>query len=596
MLVDVVKGLQVIAKGKVAIVTRAVDAECVEVFIVSTSKTETVSLQDVEFLRPANRANIVPANLLSAQEISADEMQEANRRFDVLSRLQIGSLSVAEASVELEVAPSHLYKLLQQYDKDVGPIGLVRKTRGPKKGLSRFPAEVEELINLSIKKFKNHEAINFSTVWDDVQVSCMEKGVQPPSQRTISRRIRSVLSARKITQLKEGKAVAAQKHDARPGKLLGGKPLELVQMDHTLVDVILLANNRRDVIGRPWLTVVLDVNTRVLLGYYLSLHAPSAISIASAMAHAVLMKHDFLERLDLENYSYPFFGLPQMVYMDNAGEFTSPKFLAALDRALIAYEHRPPGKKHFGGHVERYIGTMMHETHLLSGTTMSDPRARKDLSRCAEPTMTFKEYSRWFCLQVIKYHNTVHSGLGMSPTEAWQNYYGSAGIAPYPPIVTDPHQFRLGFMPSDTRNVRPCGIEFKGKVYWDPLLEPYVGTKKAIFKYDPFSLSQIWLRVDGSYMPVPFSDLSESELTLEEYRAGLYFSGRGIPGTFTDPVVVESYRESEEVVKESKKLTARAKACQEEYDLAQPLSTKIPDAKNIDYSQPPALFKSERPK
>ncbi|MFP3498817.1 integrase, partial [Pseudomonas sp. SIMBA_059] len=78
-----------------------------------------------------------------------------------------------------------------------------------------------------------------------------------------------------------------------------------------------------------------------------------------------------------------------MVYMDNAKEYRSHKYLSSLDRAHIGYDHRPLGKKHFGGHVERLIGTMMNKVHLLSGSTMSNTVVRKRLARDRKPTQTF---------------------------------------------------------------------------------------------------------------------------------------------------------------------------------------------------------------
>ncbi|MGO8847950.1 MAG: hypothetical protein ACLQFI_22030, partial [Methylocella sp.] len=39
---------------------------------------------------------------------------------------------------------------------------------------------------------------------------------------------------------------------------------------------------------------------------------------------------------------------------------------------------RPPGTPHFGGHIERLIGTQMGAVHLLPGTTQSNPSERGD--------------------------------------------------------------------------------------------------------------------------------------------------------------------------------------------------------------------------
>ena len=50
----------------------------------------------------------------------------------------------------------------------------------------------------------------------------------------------------------------------------------------------------RQAIGRPWLTVAIDVYSRMICGYYLSLDSPSEISVAMCIAHCVLPKEEWL--------------------------------------------------------------------------------------------------------------------------------------------------------------------------------------------------------------------------------------------------------------------------------------------------------------
>ena len=53
-------------------------------------------------------------------------------------------------------------------------------------------------------------------------------------------------------------------------------PLSVVQIDHTLVDIILVDPIDRLPIGRPYLTIAIDVYSRCIAGFILSLEAPSA--------------------------------------------------------------------------------------------------------------------------------------------------------------------------------------------------------------------------------------------------------------------------------------------------------------------------------
>jgi len=61
-----------------------------------------------------------------------------------------------------------------------------------------------------------------------------------------------------------------------------------VQADHTRVDLMLVDTATRAPLGRPWLTLVLDVCTRCVLGLHVAFDAPSSAGVAHDMAQAVL--------------------------------------------------------------------------------------------------------------------------------------------------------------------------------------------------------------------------------------------------------------------------------------------------------------------
>jgi putative transposase len=57
-------------------------------------------------------------------------------------------------------------------------------------------------------------------------------------------------------------------------------PLDLMQIDHTLVDVIIVDEEDRLPIGRPWLTLAIDIASRAVAGFTVSLDPPSTVSVA----------------------------------------------------------------------------------------------------------------------------------------------------------------------------------------------------------------------------------------------------------------------------------------------------------------------------
>jgi putative transposase len=601
MPIKITPGMQVVAKGKVSIIQKAVDYSTMEVLFVSSGEVQVVKLDDIEFITQPDEDGLVSLSAQLARNATLEDLEKAATRFQVIKQVIQGEITPLNAATELGVTKNHLYKLKKNYEEQIGSISMLPDKRGRKSGSTLLSEDVEKIISSSIEKIYTTRGITFSAVWKEVEITCTEKCLPVPSRQAVTSRIKSTLPESERDRITLGSDAANQKHQARPGKLKTEYPLARVEMDHTLVDILLLADDRIHIIGRPWLTVVVDVYSRVLLGYYLSLHVPSAVSVACALTHAVLRKDAFVKTLGLKVDDFPFNGVPAVIYMDNAAEFRSVKLQTGCHLFGIDAQYRPIGKKHYGGRVERLIGTMMtSKVHFLKGSTMSNAVARRNLNSEKQATMTFSEFYAWFAREVILYNCTVHSELKVSPKKIWMNHFAPTGGSPFPPQVTDPHQFKLHFMPEETRAIQPGGIEFKNRYYWDPVLTEFVGMKHVLVKYDPFSMRQIWVKIEGVFYAIGTSDLTLPDLTYEEYRASKFYALPVHAGSLDYPEATSHYREKQKIEVNSKKLTklarrklAAAKAYVSAYpgsatDNAQKLKKERPN-----YSKIPSKFKSE---
>ena len=299
------------------------------------------------------------------------------------------------------------------------------------------------------------------------------------------------------------------------------KPLELFQIDHTLADLILVDELERKPIGRPWLTLVIDVATRMIAGFHLSLDAPSATSVALAISHAVLPK-TWLQSPAGEPRQWPIAGLPLIVHLDNAKEFHS----LALERGCrehgISLKFRPPLRPHFGGHIERLIGTLMGEVHLLPGTTFSSIEKRGEYSSERKASLTLREFEQWLTVQIVDiYHQRIHRGIGTSPLAAWNTAIaGNAAGILHP---ANAEKFYIDFLPGETRLIRRDGIQLFNIHYWESALSPIAGRSKQkyLIRYDPRDLSHIYVKdTDGAcYIKVPYRDISHPAITQNERRS-----------------------------------------------------------------------------
>ncbi|WP_437412692.1 hypothetical protein [Sinorhizobium meliloti] len=53
---------------------------------------------------------------------------------------------------------------------------------------------------------------------------------------------------------------------AVPGVFAASRPLQVVQVDHTKADIFVVDEETRQPIGRPWLTLAMDVCSRMVTG------------------------------------------------------------------------------------------------------------------------------------------------------------------------------------------------------------------------------------------------------------------------------------------------------------------------------------------
>ncbi|MBV9489902.1 MAG: transposase, partial [Verrucomicrobia bacterium] len=340
--------------------------------------------------------------------------------------------------------------------------------------------------------------------------------------RTVKRRIEAI-DARERARKRAGTKAARDRF--RPTRVLSTAdllPLERVQIDHTQADVVVVDERDRLPIGRPWLTLAVDVASRAVLGFSLSLEEPSTLSVALTLAQAVLPKELWLADREVE-VPWPMWGLPELLQLDNAPEFHSRALVRGAQEYGIRLEYRPPTTPHFGGHIERLIGTTMGAVHLLPGSTFSNVAAKGDYPSEKAAALTLVELERWLALQVGGvYHQQVHSSLLQPPAAAWQDGLTRRRQAPRQPV--DAQTFFLDFLPEEWRLIRRDGIQMFNLHYWDNVLSPLAGrsSEPVLIKYDPRNLSRIFYRdADGRYWPIPYRDLGAPPISLWEQREAM---------------------------------------------------------------------------
>lgn len=457
--------------------------------------------------------------------LSEQAWAEAQRRARVIAPLAarpaVDRQTADEAAAQLGLSRRQIYTLVQRFRRGDGLVTDLAPRRSPGgKGLGRLGPAVEAILRQALQDFylarpKRSEA----ALTREVARRCRQAGVRPPARNTIRTRVEG-LDPVVVTRRREGDQAVRPLEAAAGVAPQPQRPLDLVQIDHTPIDLIVV-DEVAEPIGRPYLTLAIDVFSRCVVGMVVTLEAPSATSVGLCLAHAVTDKRPWLERLGIEA-DWPMTGMPRAIHLDNASEFHSEALRRGCEQYGIARHYRPPGEPHFGGVIERLVGTAMGMVHELPGTTFSSPQERGSYDSEAAATLTLAVLERWLALAIAgPYHQTVHGTLGEPPAARWADGVARHGT---PPTVSNPKAFLIDFLPVIRRTIRQTGFVIDHVTYYTDVLKPWIARRdrleRFVIRRDPRDLSRVWvLDPEGvCYVEVPYRTLSHPAVTLWEHR------------------------------------------------------------------------------
>ena len=487
------------------------------------------------------------------------ELRLAAERYDVVQDYKSNLIDRKTAMLRLGLSPAQFHRLCKRIAMKGSIEGARRLSRGRKVGAQPISIKLERIFSDKFDKHFQGAAATYAEVWRQIQAVADTENVACPSYHTVRRWIKENKKQRDIDRRRLGAEAAAQIYGAKPGLYPCKSPLEWVQLDHTLMDVLVVdSEDPTVIIGRPWVSFAIDVFTRAVVGFHIALLPPSSMTVAMLIANAVLPKQNLLSRLNMRTDMLPMHGVMKAIHMDNAKEFWTELLHTACAMYGIGVHHRDIGKKHQGGHVERLIGTMMTtRVHFYRGTTYSNTIERRGQSSEKKAALNFSEVRELLVHSINTYHGTVHSALKMSPLDKWNEYYKSHD-APKTIAAAEADFFRIDFYPEEVKKIHHCGIKILGRVFHDRCLNSLIG-EKFLVKYDPYDTSQVKVLIADSYVDVPCSqNISNRDPDYEVYR--YQRSKKGIrPGTITSASSRQSVVEMNEIQQLAVTKTERAK-------------------------------------
>jgi len=316
-----------------------------------------------------------------------------------------------------------------------------------------------------------------------------------PSLATIERRVRAD-GAGGVLRRRPGPGERRAAAGVRPGPR-AGRPLERVELDHTVLDLIVVDEEDRLPIGRPTVTLALDVYSGLPAGVHVGFEPAGYGAAMRCLLHAILPKEDTRARYGTKN-GWPVYGLPETLVVDRAPHLVGGDLDDACGPLGIHLDPTPVKRPWFKGAIERQFRT--HNTglvHGLPGTTFSNVLARGEYDAegmaCISLTR-FREMLHVYLLDV--YGQEWNRGVEGVPAQRW-----AAAVAGgwTPALHHDAAEIRLLLGRSAVRTIQRAGIDHLSLRYQSAELEALrralPGGTAVALKYDPEDLGALHVQI-----------------------------------------------------------------------------------------------------
>lgn len=493
-------------------------------------ETGTLKVLNTEHLGPPIAPEPPPSiadpdvmNLDPAEWAYAMERGEALRPY--LRPNKLTQATAKKLAAKLNTSTATVYRLrkrLETFGKItvLMPGHRVRRRRKP-----RLTPEVEAIITKVIEeKYLSRQKRKPGAIVDEVRRICSRARLPVPAGNSVRKRIAAVAEEVAMTK-REGHSEARNKRLISKGPFPGADgPMAVVQIDHTPLDILVVDEETRTHTFKPKLTMAVDVFSRAIVGFVLSLKDPNADTVGQCIIHSALPKREWLESLGLDDLDWPMFGMPAKIFTDNAQVFHSESLRRSCQQRGIHLEYRRPGKPSDAGHVERLFRTINQKVHELPGATFSNPKHRGTYKSEKEASLTLRALTEWLVRWIVgEYHNKVHDGINTTPHAKWEEGFtgGRTGLGKPPMKVADAERFKIDLLPSDRRTVQSYGVRVSHLNYTCDELSAYRRLdeqRKYVIRFDPDNAKFIYLYIDkeDDYLRLTCSNLATPVATFEE--------------------------------------------------------------------------------
>ncbi|MDP1956275.1 MAG: transposase family protein [Polaromonas sp.] len=330
-------------------------------------------------------------------------------------------------------------------------------------------------------------------VHERIVAECERASLPPPSYAWYCRFLKR-LPAYELKLAREGRKAAynLEPRHANDGAVLDARADASFQkghLDHTEIELATRCSRTSVLLGRPWLTTLVDDYSGDVLAWYLTWDPPSYRSVMMVLRDCV-RRHG---------------RLPDEIVVDGGKDMASTWFEVTCAFYCVTITRRPAGKARFGSRGERLFGTIdtsflhncLGNTQLRKNVRQMTPEVDPDHKAVWTMGSLIEAFERYF----DHYRNLVHRELLVSPRVAMERGL-LAGSGRVERRIAYNRDFLISTCPTTKAGqakVQADGVKINYLYYSCPTLRLAYG-KKVPVRFDPGDMSIAYALVEGQWL------------------------------------------------------------------------------------------------
>lgn len=356
--------------------------------------------------------------------------------------------------------PKTVERWLKRFDEGLS----LEITRRPK--TQRLKQKKYQVALALLKKhYCNRDQETLVDVYARYCVAARQEGFAPLKIKAFGSLLKTQFARRDVDKARLGVSEANKRYRISMKAEQATRVYEVLELDHTVMDFVVVSEDRLLVLGRPTLVCITDVASRYVVAAYLTFEKPSVKTVFAALKMAFLPKDMSMSQFSMLREPWLGYGMPETIVFDNGMEnhskaieefFVQSKVIANVEYSASRSPWHKPHIEGFFSRAAKGIKTESGRVVKIKDGVVTD-QADKTAA------LTFSELRSLFYRWLEDIHNrTPNSRSLLVPRDEFLK-----GLNSRPPLAipVDARYFDLFSMRRGHRTVSAGGIQLHQLIY-----------------------------------------------------------------------------------------------------------------------------------